>query len=779
MAADSPPLPRRPVVAPGKGRGAPSPKGSSGSAHYYPGEDPPEHVAYYGSVQTFPTPPARSPTRLSESALDQPLEPLSAWGLFKLNIALAGLQFTCFIIQPLIGALSDRNTSPMGRRRPYVITGSVLVVLSIIIIAYAQEISRLIGISVLGWDMADSGVAKKITNTAILLAVVGFYVLDFSINAVQACLRALVLDIAPLAQQDAANAYSGRMLMFGSSLGYFMGFINLVELFPFLGKSQMQVLCIIGIMVFSGAVSVTCLTTHEKPLFADDKVNDDTSSRSQLSERAEGRPRGHHAPPSLRQITTNIIRAFWRLPLPLQQVCNVQFFAWMGWFPVLFYSTTWVVEVITRSYPGGSVPADDPEFFDRATRAGSFALFLWSVASFLASIVLPWFVSDNPSAAPARVESDEEEEEEGIAYSAHLGPSGLTTETQGLLPASPLATTAVPNGVVNESPSPVATRWLPQVSMRRLYTFSHIFFAVVIFSTYFVQDVTGATVVVVLTSIPWAITLWVPFALVGEFVAKLNSVQSDGATSSPACSAHRVLSTQSSPPACGNTLHPVNVPRHTATTTGGDSLRPANVDPFFLNSLGSVAVSDTLPAVGSSRSSARSLPFDSQTIGPGSNDGGIVHDGSDAQSLPAAHWCEPRPNPLGVPELTTNSDTNNGAFPLDAGIVLGIHNMYVVLPQFVMSLVSSVVFSLLRDAAPSTHSESADHTTSSAYTTPLYATTGNYFAPATTSDFAQPETSHNDAVGWLLRIGGCCALVAAFLSLYIKDMRTIRIREWL
>ena len=31
-----------------------------------------------------------------------------------------------------------------------------------------------------------------------------------------------------------------------------------------------------------------------------------------------------------------------RLPVPIQQVLNVQFTSWMGWFPILFFSTTWV-----------------------------------------------------------------------------------------------------------------------------------------------------------------------------------------------------------------------------------------------------------------------------------------------------------------------------------------------------------------------------------------------------------------------------------------------------
>ena len=45
------------------------------------------------------------------------------------------------LMQPLIGALSDRNTSRFGRRRPYIAVGSILVCASLLGVAYAREIA--------------------------------------------------------------------------------------------------------------------------------------------------------------------------------------------------------------------------------------------------------------------------------------------------------------------------------------------------------------------------------------------------------------------------------------------------------------------------------------------------------------------------------------------------------------------------------------------------------------------------------------------------------------
>lgn len=47
---------------------------------------------------------------------------------------LAGL-----IIHPLVGVLADNSTSRWGRRRPYMLGGSVLCALSMLLLSYTRE----------------------------------------------------------------------------------------------------------------------------------------------------------------------------------------------------------------------------------------------------------------------------------------------------------------------------------------------------------------------------------------------------------------------------------------------------------------------------------------------------------------------------------------------------------------------------------------------------------------------------------------------------------------
>lgn len=95
-----------------------------------------------------------------------------------------------------------------------------------------------------------------------------FYILDFSLNGLQAALRALVLDMVPSDQQTGANAYLARMTNIGNIVGYGFGYINLNTsvLLRWIGGGQFRKLCIVAIFSLLVSVTVTCVTNHEEKL---------------------------------------------------------------------------------------------------------------------------------------------------------------------------------------------------------------------------------------------------------------------------------------------------------------------------------------------------------------------------------------------------------------------------------------------------------------------------------------------------------------------------------
>ncbi|KDN50700.1 hypothetical protein RSAG8_01198, partial [Rhizoctonia solani AG-8 WAC10335] len=64
-------------------------------------------------------------------------------GLTRAHMALVmfAAPFSGLVVQPAIGALADASTSNWGRRRPFMLGGSVLCTLSLMVLGYAKEIS--------------------------------------------------------------------------------------------------------------------------------------------------------------------------------------------------------------------------------------------------------------------------------------------------------------------------------------------------------------------------------------------------------------------------------------------------------------------------------------------------------------------------------------------------------------------------------------------------------------------------------------------------------------
>ncbi|CAO0796629.1 unnamed protein product [Mucor circinelloides] len=334
------------------------------------------------------------------------------------------------LVQPLIGAFSDKCTSRFGKRRPFIVVSGILTCMSMIGVAYAKEFGAWIARSFYSPEKFDQSAHLY----AIVVAVSSFYFLDFTLNAVQAICRALILDVPPLWQQEYANAWSARMSNSAMVIGYFVGFMDLVKYFPWMGDSQIKVFCIVAMAVFVVTLAITCVAVKEKQYV-------DTEDQDNL-------PWYH---------TFHYIwRAFRFLPKPIQSLCNTQFFAWMGWFPFLFYSTQWVSDLYFASHPASS-PGDDN--WAEGTRAGSFALLCNSMVSVIAGMVIPALV--------------------------------MRFEKKGIW-------------------------WL---SLLNVYTCSQLIIAGSLLSAWFIRSVTAATIVLAIMGIPWAIVLWIPFSLVGEYVS--------------------------------------------------------------------------------------------------------------------------------------------------------------------------------------------------------------------------------------------------------------------
>jgi MFS family permease len=106
----------------------------------------------------------------------------------------AGGAAVAVIVPPIFGALSDHTPGPLGRRRPYILVGTVLLALGAVELATARQIGPF---------------------------VMGFVVLQFGSGVSTAAYQSLVPDFVPMSQRGAASGFIGMMTILGNvgSLG--------------------------------------------------------------------------------------------------------------------------------------------------------------------------------------------------------------------------------------------------------------------------------------------------------------------------------------------------------------------------------------------------------------------------------------------------------------------------------------------------------------------------------------------------------------------------------
>ena len=188
------------------------------------------------------------------------------------------------------------------------------------------------------------------------------------------------------------------------------------------------------------------------------------------------------------------------------------------------------------------------------------------------------------------------------------------------------------------------------LSLKNTYTLSHTLFAIAMLLTLFIHSVAGATFLLGLVGVSWATTMWIPFALIGEYLVIEQQKN------------QHLLQQQ--------------------------------------------------------RSSYASMDETSSSSTPSS-------------SVVSSSSCT-RVEQEEIGQLLAVDDNT-----MDAGMVLGVHNMYVVFPQFAVAIIAAVIFSVAR---------------------------------AIQHDIGDEHPQGNGGVPWVLRLGGLMAIMAIVQSRRVVDV---------
>ena len=263
----------------------------------------------------------------------------------------------------------------------------------------------------------------------------------------------------------------------GNVVSYMVGTVDLVSIFgPFLGDTQFKKMILISALALLIAVGITSYSVTERILVASPEV---TGSKK-----------------SVYSILPMLLHRTLHLPMRIQAICWVQFWSWIGWFPFLFYSSTWVGETYYRYEHAPPTPGsqDSHDALGNVGRIGSLALVIFALITFVSSVILPYLVasSDSPSTTHGKF--------------TPRPPPSLPRTLQNLLVK------------VSSLQPDLVTSWL----------ISHLMFAAIMFWAPFVQSVSFATLLIALTGVPCAISGWAPMAEIGVEINKLAGGSGDG-----------------------------------------------------------------------------------------------------------------------------------------------------------------------------------------------------------------------------------------------------------
>ncbi|CAK9233773.1 unnamed protein product [Sphagnum troendelagicum] len=276
------------------------------------------------------------------------------------------------LVQPIVGHYSDRFPGKWGRRRPFIVIGATLVVVAVLIIGFSADLGFLLG------DSNSSIVGSR--PRAIVIFVIGFWVLDLANNTLQGPCRALLADFTGKDQRRTrrANAFFSLFMAIGNVLGFATGaYDGWYKIFSFTRTEACDIACanlksafLLGVLLLVLTTILSVTAASEVPWDPITKiVNDD-------DEEEEGEA-----------VFWELFGALRDLPRPMWYILAVTALTWMAWFPFLLFDTDWMGRDVYRGEPSSPDPKITALYFE-GVHMGSLGLMLNSVVLGLSSLVI-------------------------------------------------------------------------------------------------------------------------------------------------------------------------------------------------------------------------------------------------------------------------------------------------------------------------------------------------------------------------------------------------------
>ena len=251
---------------------------------------------------------------------------------------------TGLLVQPIIGAMSDRTWTRLGRRRPYFLTGAILASICLILMP---------------------------NSSAVWMAAGLLWIMDASINITMEPFRAFVGDNLPEEQRTLGFVMQSFFIGIGQTLANALPFILTALGVVGVMKSGIPhstlIAFIVGAACFLGAVLWTIFNSKEYP-------PEDMEEFNRM--KSEGNIVGI--------IIKEIAEALKDMPLTMKQLAVVPFFTWFA-LPCM-----WQYYGITAARHVFNAGDEKSLAFKQGTERGGLCFAVYNVVCFLVAFALPY-----------------------------------------------------------------------------------------------------------------------------------------------------------------------------------------------------------------------------------------------------------------------------------------------------------------------------------------------------------------------------------------------------
>eukprot|EP01124_Arcella_intermedia_P021693 TRINITY_DN3086_c0_g1_i1.p1 TRINITY_DN3086_c0_g1~~TRINITY_DN3086_c0_g1_i1.p1 ORF type:complete len:453 (-),score=76.53 TRINITY_DN3086_c0_g1_i1:70-1428(-) len=252
-----------------------------------------------------------------------------------------------FLVQPIVGAISDRYTSPRGRRRPFIFWGTICTVIGMIIIGLSVKIGEALG------EKFSTVNHYADHYASITFAIFGLWVMNLFNNVTQGPARALVNDLTEEDKKQLANATTAGVMSVAAVAGNLIGASLLHSANPY------QIIFLMASGVVFVSMIPTLIAGKEKPYVRE------------MDEEKQ----------SFVGVFKQIFNAFRNIEFSMAKVVFIYFLSWLAYTPLMVNQIDLFNKIV---YPG--VPNN------WGTYMGMYGLALFSTIAFNFSLISPYII---------------------------------------------------------------------------------------------------------------------------------------------------------------------------------------------------------------------------------------------------------------------------------------------------------------------------------------------------------------------------------------------------